>query len=90
MAEAVQEIGARKVTLTLTLTLALTLTLTQTRILTRILTLTLTTTLTLTLTKEEIRRLRARVDELEAGSTVAMRPVSRERLPTMEGVTAPP
>ena len=40
--------------------------------------------------KEEIRRLRARVDELEAGSTVAMRPVSRERLPTMEGVTAPP
>ena len=40
--------------------------------------------------KEEIRRLRTRVDELEAGSTVAMRPVSRERLPTMEGVTAPP
>ena len=38
---------------------------------------------------EEIRWLRTRVDELEAGSAVAMRPVSRERLPAMEGVTAP-
>ena len=40
--------------------------------------------------KEEIRRLRTRIDELEAGSTVAMRPVSREQLPKMEGVAAPP
>jgi len=34
----------------------------------------------------EITRLRQRVDELEAGSTVANRPTSRERLPVMEGM----
>ena len=30
--------------------------------------------------REEVRRLRNRIDEREAGAAVAMRPVSRERL----------
>jgi len=34
----------------------------------------------------EVARLRQRIDELEAGSMVANRPTSRERLPMMEGV----
>ena len=38
----------------------------------------------------EVQRLRQRVEELEAGSQVANRPTSRERLPTMEGVTPAP
>ena len=38
--------------------------------------------------REEVRRLRNRIDELEAGSAVAMRPVSRERLPVMDGMPA--
>ena len=37
----------------------------------------------------EVMRLRQRIDELEAGATIAQRPVSRERLPTMDGVAAP-
>ena len=41
------------------------------------------------LQKEEIRRLRTRIDELEAGSAVAMRAPSREQA-AMEGVVAPP
>merc|ERR1711998_251400 len=39
--------------------------------------------------KGEIQRLRQRIDELESGSTVAMRPISREKLPTMEGFHDP-
>ena len=35
---------------------------------------------------DEVARLRQRIDELESGSAVAMRPISRERLPTMDGV----
>ena len=36
--------------------------------------------------KDEISRLRGRVDELEAGSSMGQRPISREMLPVMEGM----
>ena len=35
---------------------------------------------------DEVARLRQRIDELESGSAVAMRPISRERLPQMDGM----
>jgi len=35
---------------------------------------------------DELPKLRQRIDELESGSAVSMRPVSRERLPTMDGM----
>lgn len=37
---------------------------------------------------DEVARLRQRIDELESGSAVAMRPISRERLPAMDGMQA--
>ena len=40
--------------------------------------------------KDEISRLRLRIDELEAGSSVAQRPVSREQLPQMDLQGMPP
>lgn len=35
--------------------------------------------------REEMARLRARIDELEMSTTVSKRPISRERLPPMDG-----
>jgi len=42
------------------------------------------------LQKDEISRLRHRIDELEAGSTVMARSASREQLPHMDGMPAGP